>query len=110
MPPGPWDAIVVSLNPSANPVLDRQALAALRAAAPSARLAQFWGDIDREAAESLWPADVWPRRAPKPGHMALLLSELGHEPIVRLQTGGLKAAELVFKLSPATPISVASLL
>jgi hypothetical protein len=38
---------------------------------------------------------VWPRESPSAGHMAVLLSEIGPEPIVRLQAGGLRAAEWI---------------
>ncbi|SHJ27482.1 hypothetical protein [Wenxinia saemankumensis] len=89
------DAVVVALDPARSPPLDETALRRLAAPAPGALLAQFWGDIDREAARRAWPGPVWPPAAPAPGHMAVLLSDLGHEPMVRLQAGGLRAAELV---------------
>jgi len=38
---------------------------------------------------------VWPLRAPAAGHMAILPSAVGPEPIVRLQSGGLKVGEVL---------------
>ncbi|QDA35809.1 hypothetical protein E4191_16745 (plasmid) [Paracoccus liaowanqingii] len=105
----PWAAVVVALDPTKSPMLDRVDLLMLRAAAPDALLAQFWGDIDRAAAADFWPGTLCPQAAPAPGHMAILLSALGHEPIVRLQAGGLKAAELVARDSLMGHGSVAEL-
>ena len=42
--------------------------------------------------------------------MGVLLDALGHEPIVRLQCGGLKAAEIVFRSASCAPGGVAELL
>jgi hypothetical protein len=41
--------------------------------------------------------------------MAILLSAIGPDPIVRLQTGGLRAAEWVFRGGAATPDGIAQL-
>jgi hypothetical protein len=38
---------------------------------------------------------VWPPEAPPPGHMGVLPSAVGPEPIVRLQAGGLKVGEVL---------------
>ena len=38
---------------------------------------------------------VWPASAPRAGHMGILPSAVGPEPIVRLQTGGLKAGQVL---------------
>ena len=51
-----------------------------------------------------------PATPPGPGHMGILLNALGHEPIVRLQTGGLKAAEVVLRGGDPSSESVAELL
>jgi len=45
--------------------------------------------LGRKAA---WVA-VWPLSPPKPGHMGILPSAVGPEPIVRLQVAGLKVGE-----------------
>jgi hypothetical protein len=91
---GDWEIIVVALNPSWSPPMRGADLRALACAASGALVAQIWGDIDRRAAAAAGFV-VIPRTAPKRGHMAVLLSDLGYEPIVRLQAGGLRAAELV---------------
>lgn len=109
VPAGTWDAILVALDPFRNPPLGAPALAALRRSAPGALLAQFWGDVDRAAAAAAGFA-IAPAVEPRPGHMAILLNALGFEPIVRLQAGGLRAAELVFRRTPPLPGGVAEIL
>lgn len=107
--PNGWDAVVISLNAATSPPLGAADFAALKAAAPHAIVAQFWGDIDREAAQAAG-FRVVPAQAPAPGHMGILLNALGHEPIVRLQTGGLRAAELIFRGGPSSTEGVAHLI
>lgn len=99
LPAGGWDAVVVALDPGRHPRLGAAAFAALSRAAPGALIGQFWGDLDRTAAKRAGFAVV-PAQEPKPGHMAILLNELGFEPVVRLQAGSLRAAELVFRRAP----------
>lgn len=89
------DAVVLALDPSRNPPLAEKQLSLLANSGREILLAQFWGDIDREAARRVWPGPLWPQNEPSRGHMAVLLSDLGHEPVVRLQAGGLRAAEMV---------------
>ncbi|PYR64397.1 MAG: hypothetical protein DMF91_00415 [Acidobacteria bacterium] len=75
------DAILVALRPMGRP--------------------QFWGDVDRAAlAEADVP--VTPVNAPSVGHMGVLPSSIGPEPVVRLQAGGLKVGEVLSKWSAAT--------
>jgi hypothetical protein len=93
--PDDWDAIVVALQPTAMPRIGVTEARHLAACAPAgAVVVQFWGDTDRIAlaANGL---TVWPPMPPGLGHMGVLLSEIGPEPIVRLQAGGLRAAEWV---------------
>jgi hypothetical protein len=52
---------------------------------------QLWGDVDRSYFDARWI----PKQEPRYGHMGLLLSELGIDPIVRLQAGGLKVGQLL---------------
>lgn len=56
---------------------------------------RFCGDIDADYFNkiklSYFPAAV------KSGHMGVLPSDIGYEPIIRLQSGSLKAAELLLK-------------
>lgn len=108
--PGPADVVVIALDPFRNAILGEAELAFLAAAAPGALLAQFWGDVDRETAAAVWPGSVWPPAAPSPGHMAVLLDALGHEPVVRLQAGGLKAAEIAFRNIRETGEAIAVML
>jgi hypothetical protein len=104
-----WDAILMALLPGDAPLGQRD-LETIATRAPGALLAQFWGDIDREAAARLG-LRICPEVEPGRGHMGILLNRLGHEPIVRLQAGGLKAAEIVWRGAPlpidgiATPLS-----
>lgn len=93
--PGDRDAVVIALDPFRNAPLGGAEFAHLRAVAPRARIAQFWGDVDRAAAAAAGFDDLVPAAAPGPGHMGILLNALGPEPIIRLQAGGLKAAEFI---------------
>ncbi len=94
---GPWepvDAVLVSLTPGDRPRLDRSSLARLAGVAPHAVVAQFFGDVDREGAAGLG-LRCWPEPAPRPGHMGVLPSDVGPEPVVRLQAGGLRVGQVL---------------
>jgi hypothetical protein len=91
-----YDAILVALRPRREPVLDADSAFSIAKEWPGAVVAQFWGDVDRNALLAAG-VPVWPQRAPAPGHMAILLSALGPEPIVRLQAGGLKVGEVLLR-------------
>lgn len=104
------DAVIVALDPFRNPRLDETDLNALGDPGRDVLLAQFWGDIDRDAARRVWRGPVWPPEEPPPGHMAVLLSDLGHEPIVRLQAGSLRAAEIVARDGDLPQDGIAELL
>jgi hypothetical protein len=91
-----FDAIVVSLTPGDRPVFGEDEAVEIASRWPDAIVSQFWGDIERKAFQSVG-VTVWPPEPPKPGHMGILLSDLGPDPIVRLQTGGLKAAEVLWR-------------
>lgn len=54
---------------------------------------QLWGNVDRTYFRTKWI----PEEEPKAGHMGLMLSSLGIEPIVRLQAGGLKVGEILVR-------------
>jgi hypothetical protein len=96
----PIDVILVALRPREVPVLNAQDAALIAERQRGAFVAQFWGDVDRSslAARGI---PTWPPVEPEKGHMAILLSELGPEPIVRLQIGGLRAAELIYRQGDA---------
>ena len=59
---------------------------------PGAVLLRFAGHVD-EAALSKLDISYHPEGVPR-GHMGTLLSDLGSDPVVQLQAGGLKAAEV----------------
>jgi hypothetical protein len=92
--PGHWDAVVLALRPGPGPRIDAPGAAHIARMAPTAIIAQLWGDADRAAIAAMG-LRIWPPQSPPPGHMGVLLSAIGPEPIVRLQTGGLRAAEWV---------------
>jgi len=96
VPADDWQSVVVALTPGEQDRVDAAGFAHLARQAPAALIAQFWGDIDRLAARRYGFA-VWPPAPPRRGHMAILLNALGPEPVVRLQAGGLRAAELAFR-------------
>lgn len=90
------DAIVVAMRPTGFAVVSTQDLHLIADHAPGAVLAQFWGDVPRADCQALGVPCV-PLQAPPSGHMGVLPSALGPEPIVRLQAGGLKVASVLRK-------------
>lgn len=109
IPGGDWDAFVLAINPSRNPPVDAHCLAHLSAITNGAPIVQFWGDVDRAASRSAG-IRVVPADQPAPGHMGILLNALGPEPIIRLQCGGLRAAELVQRGAPCPKGGIAEVL
>jgi hypothetical protein len=100
---GDWDAIVVALQPTTGLRIGPPEAEHLAACAPAGvAIVQFWGDMDRNALAANGLA-VWPPAPPGLGHMGILLSEIGPEPIVRLQAGGLRAAEWIRRGGSVTP-------
>jgi hypothetical protein len=93
-----YDAILLALQPQTEPVLSGKDARAIAKYYPGALVAQYWGDMERSAFLS-HNVPLWPEVEPKPGHMGILPSAVGPEPIVRLQTGGLKAAEVIWRQS-----------
>jgi len=89
-----FDAIVVALKPRSTEVLTAMDARIIATCWPGAVVAQFWGDIDRAALAEM-DVPMWPENAPGAGHMGILPSALGPEPVVRLQSGGLKVGELL---------------
>jgi hypothetical protein len=97
----PHDAIVVALRPRTGPVISRTDTLRIAHYWQRAIVAQFWGDLDRASlAEQNIPCA--PLSAPAAGHMGVLPSCVGPEPVIRLQTGGLKTAEVLMKFPSAT--------
>jgi hypothetical protein len=99
---GPWDAVLVALTPGSKPVIGPVEADLLAKCASGAVVAQFWGDLDRTALDARI-VPYWPLHAPSAGHMGILPSGVGPEAIVRLQTGGLKAAEVAWRGAIAAP-------
>lgn len=90
------DAVVVALRPRPEPVLDGDEAAWLAARWPGTVVAQFWGDLDRRGLAAAG-VPYWPPEAPANGHMGILPSGVGPEPVVRLQAGGLKVGEVLLR-------------
>jgi hypothetical protein len=88
------DAVIVALQPREAPVFTAGDAKLLSEKAPGAVLIQYWGDTDR-AALAAAGVPVWPVEAPRAGHMSVLPSAVGPEPIVRLQAGGLKVGQVL---------------
>jgi hypothetical protein len=95
------DAILIALNPRSEPVVGTTEAALISSRWPGAVVVQYWGDLDRNAL-----ADVglpfWPLKAPDAGHMGVIPSAVGPEPVVRLQAGGLKVAEVLLRETPSS--------
>jgi hypothetical protein len=109
LPPGRWDAVVVALQPGVEPRVNAAGARTIAERAPGAIVAQFWGDVDRAVLHAHGIV-CWPPQPPRPGHMAVLLSDIGPEPIIRLQTGGLAAAERVLRQGVETTDALVQLL
>lgn len=88
------DALVIAMRPNGGSILSAEDVDAIAARWPDVVITQFWGDVDRGllAAAAL---PCWPATAPGTGHMGVLPSRVGPEPIVRLQAGGLKVAQVL---------------
>ena len=88
------DAVVVALRPAARPC----APPPMPHVWPNVRPAPCWSSTGATSTATRCPPPRCPcgRQAPPaPGHMAILPSAVGPEPIVRLQAGGLKVGEVL---------------
>ena len=90
----PADAILVAMTPRLHVIIGEREAGLLARRHPGALVAQFWGDIDRKAL-TRHHVSFWPLQAPPPSHQGVMLSSIGDEPVVRLQTGGLKVGEVM---------------
>jgi hypothetical protein len=95
-----WDAVLVALRPAQPHKLGRLEADLLGARRDGAIVAQYFGDMEREHFATMG-VPVWPLEAPAPGHMGILPSAVGPEPVVRLQCGGLKVGELLWRARQA---------
>lgn len=93
---GTYDAIVLALSPTQEPSLGETEAQRIARTWKGVIIAQFWGDIQRDAFAA-HGVPVWPAQAPAAGHMGILPSAVGPEPVVRLQTGGLKVGEVLWR-------------
>lgn len=92
---GPYlDAVLVATRPESGFSLTSNDSRLIRKASPDAVIVQYWGEVDRDAFAAEGIA-IWPEEAPQPGHMGVLPSAVGPEPIIRLQAGGLKVGEVL---------------
>lgn len=89
-----YDSLVVASTPQANPVIGPREAAVLGQRWPGIVVVQYWGDIHRAALAQSCVA-YWPQEGPAPGHMGVLPSALGPDPIIRLQAGGLKVGQVL---------------
>jgi len=88
------DVIVVASTPANGSILDETAASYISGYFPGIQVMQFWGDIDRSIMQK-HNIFCWPPDPPHKGHMGILPSAIGPEPIVRLQAGGLKVGEIL---------------
>jgi hypothetical protein len=91
-----YDAILVALRPQVVPVLSSEDAEKIAKHWSGAVVVQYWGDIERMVF-NFYGIAIYPEIEPKSGHMGILPSAVGPEPIIRLQTGGLKAAEALWR-------------
>jgi len=91
-----WDAIIVAMRPSDKPSMNINSLGRIFENGRPALLVQFSGEIDRSAA-SYFGLRVWPPKKPGRGQLGMPLDALGPGPTIRKATGGLKAAEAVYR-------------
>jgi hypothetical protein len=90
------DVLLVAVRPTRVPIIDSTAAAFIARRWPTVVVVQLWGDIDRIALNAV-SLRYWPHEAPRRGHVAMLTSDLGPDPVVRLQAAGLKVGEVLLK-------------
>ena len=92
--PGSYDAIVVADTPGERPVVGPAGKSkySFEQIGRFDALVQLWGDVDRRGLDGI---PCCPATPPPRGHMGILLSALGPEPIIRLQAGGLKVGQVL---------------
>ena len=88
------DAVLIATTPCERPALTSEEIARIAHDSPGAVILQFFGTLNRDAIREAG-LPIWPEHEPQAGHMGILPSAVGPEPIVRLQTGGLKVGEVL---------------
>lgn len=92
-----FDAVVLATTPRDFPNLGFSGAAQYspEEIGSPAVILQLWGDVDRGA----FPHTCFfPAKEPNRGHMGLLLNEIGPDAVLRLQAGGLRAAQELLEL------------
>jgi len=94
IPADDYDAVILADTPEDRPIVGQAGKAKFEAGQLGnfRALVQVWGDVDRAALPGV---TCWPPAAPARGHMGVQLSDLGPEPVVRLQAGGLKVGQVL---------------
>lgn len=94
--PVAYDAVVVADTPQAHPTIGRNGAAkhSIEQIGSFPALVQLWGDVDRSCLNAV---TCYPASEPPKGHMGILLNEIGPDPVVRLQAGGLKVGEVLLR-------------
>ena len=87
-----YDVILLAMKPQLKASLSAKDIHQISLRWPTAVIVQFFGDMDHRVCRQ-HGVHIWPREEPAPGHMGILPSAIGPESTIRLQTGGLKAAE-----------------
>jgi hypothetical protein len=91
-----YDAVLVASTPRSTSTLSAADAEYIAATWPGAIVAQFFGNLDRAVLSARGLA-VWPPREPARGHMGILPAAIGPEPTLRLQSGGLKVGEVLWR-------------
>jgi CheY-like chemotaxis protein len=100
----PFDAILVAMMPIGRPAITGVELQQIADIWPDVVLVQYWGDLDRDACDALG-LNYWPPVSPGAGHMGVLPSRVGPEPVVRVQTGGLKVGQVLHQEPSARSVA-----
>jgi hypothetical protein len=90
----PCDAVLFASRPSSGKRLTIADARLIAEHVPGAVFVHYWGDVDFPALKAAG-IPVWPPHPVRKGHMGVLPSAVGPEPVVRLQAGGLKVGELL---------------
>ena len=88
------DAVLLAVQPGGHIKFAETEARLLREKAPGTVLVHYWGDMDQAAFRAA-AVPVWPPGTLAPGHMTVLPSAVGPEPVVRLLVGGLKVGALL---------------
>lgn len=91
-----FDAIVVAMTPRKTSIIGPDNASILKDYCPCGPVIQCWGDIDRKSLDKVNLPYI-PSEAPPQGHMGEMPSALGLSPLIKLQVGGLKVGEIMWR-------------